>query len=653
MDAQQPPYRALGTKTERAKNNARRFGDHGSLTNAKPIRRDGSRRAPALGMLSTGLLAGALLTILMSSGCGLREWVNNGFTVGPNYCKPLAPAASEWIDYHDPRVKSQEADLAEWWHVFKDPSLDALIETAYQQNISLRVAGTRILQARAQRCIAVGELFPQTQEAFGEYSRVAISKKAALTAPFPNTYFSDQAVGFGAAWELDFWGRFRRAIEAADATLDASVENYDDVLVILLSDVATSYTQLRTYQDRLRFAWQNVVSQYNGYHLAADKFTVGTATERDVQQAKQILEQTRAQVPQLESGIRQANNQLCILLGMPPHELTEVEVGTYERQLMPLKDVIAERVQKIDGIVSEYLRNRQRPNRALPGLVDRQQDAKNASLLKPLEDRQRTPVAPSEVVVGVPADLLRRRPDVRRVEREVKAQSARIGVATSDFYPRFVIIGLIGTEAEHIGDLFSPGSLIAAITPSVQWPILNYGRIHNNVKYQEQVFQQLAFTYQNVVLEAGKEAENGIVGFLKAQEQTQNLNASVNAAARTVEISFDQYHNGVIDFTPLVLFESTLAGQQDSLAVARGNIALNLIETYRALGGGWEMRLAREGVVGGAPAAAPPESAPAPRIAPPPPAPPPSVEPATSAANEAEPTVAHFDVIDRAPQSGR
>jgi len=593
------------------------------LGQGQPIRPDGRRRVASLGVFSGVLLAGALLTTVMASGCGLHEWVKNGFKVGPNYCKPAAPVSPEWIDYRDPRVKSEGPDLAEWWRVFRDPNLDALIETAYQQNISLRVAGTRILQARAQRCIAVGEVFPQTQEAFAEYSRIGISKKAALTAPFPNSYFSDQAVGFGAAWELDFWGRFRRAIEAADAGLDASVENYDDVLVMLLADVATSYTQVRIYQDRLHYAWQNVVSQYNAYRLAADRYIVGTTTERDLQQAKQILEQTRALVPQLETGIRQANNQLCILLGMPPHELSEVEVGTYEQELMPLKEVIADRVTKIDGVVSEFMKTKQRPAQNLPGLLDPQKDPKIASLLKPLEDRLRTPVAPSDVVVGIPADLLRRRPDVRRAEREVKAQSARIGVATSDFYPRFVILGVIGTEAQHIGDLFSPGSLIGAITPSVQWPILNYGRILNNVRYQEQLFQQLAFTYQNVVLEAGKEAENGLVGFLKAQEQAQRLDASAHAAARTVQISLDQYGHGIIDFTPVVLFESTLAGQQDNLAVARGNIALNLIETYRALGGGWEMRLAREGVVAGAPTGVPLEVAPVPgdAVLPPPAAP--------------------------------
>ncbi len=579
-------------------------------------------------------MVGPLLATLLGSGCGLQQWVDNGFKVGPNYCKPSAPVASEWIDYQDPRVKSEEPDLAEWWRVFKDPALDSLIETAYQQNISLRVAGARILEARAQRGVAVGELFPQSQQAFADYQHIGLSRNVAN--PFPKRWFDNWDGGVAASWELDFWGRFRRAIEAADRELDASVENYDDVMVILLADVATSYTQLRISQDRLRFAWLNVVSQYNAYNLAADKFILGAATERDLQQAKQILEQTRASVPQLEAGIRQANNQLCTLLGIPPRELSEIEVGTYERELMPLKEVTGERIRKIENTVKEFSKNRQQPAEDLPGLLDSTKDPKIASLLKPLEERQRTPVAPEEVVVGIPADLLRRRPDVRRAERQVAAQSARIGIAEADFYPRFTLLGTIGLASENLGNLFSPGSFIGSIGPSVRWDILNYGRILNNVRVQDARFQELAFTYQNTVLQAGREAEDGIVGYLNAQEQTRNLNASVNAASRTVQISFDQYRDGAVDFTPVVLFESTLASQQDSLAVARGSIALNLIATYRALGGGWEMRLARErahgcetnamtisaggwtmrlereGAHGGEPVVAPAEGAPAP-----------------------------------------
>src|SRR5262249_25320755 len=531
-----------------------------SFVSGTPTYPDSRCRAWGRGRLCRGSVVAALLAILLGSGCSLRQWIDNGYKVGPNYSKPQAPVASEWIDYRDPRGKGEPPDLAEWRCVFKDPALDTLIESAYRQNISLRVAGSRIEAARAERGVAVGELFPQSQQAYGDYQRVGLSRNVAN--PFPKRWFSNWDAGLAASWELDFWGRFRRGIEAADAELDASIENYDDVLVILLADVATSYTQLRISQDRLRYAWLNVVSQYNAYHLAADKYILGATTERDLQQARQILEQTRALVPELETSIRRANNQLCILLGIPPRELAEVEVGTYERELTPLKEAIEERTRKIDNTVKEFVKNRQKPAEDLPGLLEGEKDPKSATAPKPLEERQRPPAAPPQVVVGIPADLLRRRPDVRRAERQVAAQSARIGVAEADFYPRFALIGTIGFAAEHFNDLFGSGSLLGVIGPSFRWDILNYGRILNNVRAQDARFQGLAYTYQNTVLQAGREAEDGIVGYLNAQEQTHNLEDSVNAASRTVQISFDQYREGAVDFTPVVLFESTLAGQQ-------------------------------------------------------------------------------------------
>src|SRR5262249_12028645 len=379
--------------------------------------------------IRTGLLAAGLVTVvLVVSGCQLQQWVENGFKVGPNNSRPPAPVESNWIDYKDPRVKSEEpTNLAEWWRVFNDPALDSLMETAYQQNLTLREAGQRIAAAQAERGIAVGNLFPQTQQAFGEWARFKVSTKTAN--PFKEQWFQNWNGGFNASWELDFWGRFRRAIEAADAELDSSIENYDDVLVILLSDVATSYTELRTAQERLRFAWLNVVGQYNAYELAANKYLLGAATERDVQQAKQILEQTRASIPQFEIDIRHANNQLCILLGFPPRELTELDVGPYENELLPLKQLIGNRIPKITSIVSQSTKTKEKPGEDMPGLRESDKDTKIANLLKPLEPQHRIPVTPVEVVVGIPADLLRRRPDVRRAERQVAAQSARIGIA--------------------------------------------------------------------------------------------------------------------------------------------------------------------------------------------------------------------------------
>jgi outer membrane protein TolC len=202
------------------------------------------------------------------------------------------------------------------------------------------------------------------------------------------------------------------------------------------------------------------------------------------------------------------------------------------------------------------------------------------------------PVTPPGVVVGVPADLIRRRPDVRRAERQVAAQSALIGVAVSDLYPHISLVGTIGVEAEQFDDLFrTPASMIGDIGPSVRWDILNYGRLVNNVRVQDARFQQLAYAYQDQVLTAGREVEDGIISFLRSQVQAEHLDASVTAAARTVEITNEQYNQGLVDFTPVYLFQTTLTEQQDQLAVARGDIALSLIAVYRALGGGWEIRL--------------------------------------------------------------
>jgi len=488
--------------------------------------------APAAKGAAHGLLL-AVTTALVVSASGCR-WIQNGFEVGPDYVEPKTDVAERWLDYKDPRVKSQEQNLAEWWTIFNDPALAKLEEMAYGQNLSLKAAGARILEARARYGIAVGNIFPQLQEAAGSYSNNVASDKTNF--PVPDRWFPQWEAGFNLAWELDFWGRFRRGIEAADADLEASVHDYDDVLVILLSDVASAYVQYRTFEERLVFARQNVEIQRKSYELAQDKFKAGAVTERDVQQAKQVLEQTRALVPQLEAGRRQQSNALCVLLGISPRDLTDI-LG---------------RAGKI-------------------------------------------PVAPREVTIGIPADLLRRRPDVRRAERVAARESAFIGVAEADFYPRFSLLGSIGVQAEFFKNLwFWPESLAGSIGPQFRWDILNYGRITHSVRAQEARFEQSVYAYQDSVLRAGREAEDAAIGFLKAHETTDALVLAVDAARRTVEITNEQYTTGVIDFTPVFIFQATLTGQQDTLAQSRGSIALNLIALYRALGGGWEMRLTRE-----------------------------------------------------------
>jgi NodT family efflux transporter outer membrane factor (OMF) lipoprotein len=475
----------------------------------------------------------AWASLLLLNGCYLQEWVHNGFKVGPAYHEPVAPVASAWIDYGDGHVSSAPADLSEWWQVLNDPVLNSLIEQSYRDNLTLKSAGTRIMQAAAVRGIAVGNLFPQLQQATGDYAARKFSERTAFVPP--RVWAQEWSGGFTASWELDFWGRFRRAIEAADANLDASVANYDNVLVILLANVASAYVQLRTAQERLAFARDNARIQTDSLRIVEDRQRLGAATRRDVEQSKQILAQTEARIPPLEASIAQAGNQLCILLGIPPENL-------------------------------------------LPQLGD-----------------GKVPSSPPEVALGIPADLIRRRPDVRQAERLAAAQSAQIGVATADFYPRIAINGIIDVQAEQFKDLFdTPASMFGSIGPGVRWDILNYGRILNNVRAQDALFQQLVLDYQQQVLTAGQESEDAIVGYLKAIQQTRKLEESARAAAETYRISFEQWREGATDFTTVYLFESVMTDQQDQLASARGNIVLNLIAIYRALGGGWEMRFHRD-----------------------------------------------------------
>lgn len=468
--------------------------------------------------------------LAVAGGCQLGEWMRNGFKVGPEYGRPAPTVASSWIDGAGDRIETSPAQLSAWWTSLNDPALDSLIRRTYEQNLSLRVAASRVLEARYRRRIAVGELFPQSQEADVVYTRNKLSSNQ--VAPPPAIWFSDWTAGLHASWELDFWGRFRRAVEAADAELDASVENYDDVLVLLLAETATAYVDLRTAQARLRYAQDNVASQEQALDLANQKLQFGTATERDVRQAETVLEATRALIPRFETAARTASNRLCVLVGLAPLDLA-AELG--------------------------------------PAAI---------------------PVAPPQVAIGIPADLVRRRPDVRRAEREVAAQSARIGIAQSDLYPHITLNGTFGVAAEHFSDLFDGSrSSVAGIGPALRWDVLNYGRLINNVRVQDARFQELAYRYQEQVLTAGREVEDAIERFRNSHDSAKSLQASADAAARTVEITLSQYREGAVEFTAVFLAASELAQRQDEAAEAKGAIAQSLIELYRALGGGWEIRL--------------------------------------------------------------
>lgn len=485
------------------------------------------------------LLAGVLLSVLASGCTGAREWIDNGFKVGPNYKKPPAPLASEWIDAKAKEgVNTASADLSRWWTQFNDPTLNSLIEQAYRQNLDVRTAGTRILAARATRNIAAGNLFPQLQEAFADISRNARSANVANIPPNLDRFFDNNAVGFNLAWEIDFWGRFRRGIEAADAELDATIENYDDVLVLLIGDVASNYVQYRVFQQRIKYAEKNIEFQTLLVKAAESRKDVGDSPKLDIAQSRSNLTNTIALKEQLEIGLRLANNRLCVLLGIPVRDLS-------------------------------------------PELKD-----------GPI------PVTPPEVIVGIPAELLRRRPDLRRNERIVAAQSARIGIATADLYPRFSLLGTLGFEAENFGDLLNTKSFIGNIGPNMRWDILNYGRLVNGIRVQDAVFQQRVLEYQNSVLRAGREVEDGIILFLQAQRQSLQLQDSVIEARIAAEDARTLSVAKKFDVNRQFVTSNFKTQQEDTLAVAQGDIALGLIQVYRALGGGWQIRCEPTGAEG-------------------------------------------------------
>lgn len=483
--------------------------------------------------LSWALILGLVLNSL--SGCAytgtFTDYVHNGFKVGPEYFKPAAPVADDWIDSYDDRVRSDFPDDHAWWTVFNDPKLTELVYASYQQNLPLREAGLRVLQARAQRGIAVGSFFPQSQEMFGSYTRQTLTKELfpGNLPGFPRAASTWQT-GVSAGWELDLWGKFRRNIESADANLDANIESYDEVLICLLADTASTYVQYRVTQQQLRYQRANVKIQERALGIAEARFQAGQTSELDVTQARTNLHNTREQIPAFENRLRTTNNALCILLGIPPRDLAE-ELG--------------------QGVI---------------------------------------PDAPPTVALGVPADLLRRRPDVLRAEREVAAQSARIGVAAADWFPSVSITGSLGYGAGDFDDLFTQPAFTGFISPQFNWPLLNYGRILNNVRVQDALFQQAAVNYQQTVLSANAEAENAINSFLRAQEALRESQAAADAARESVKLAVAQYQVGATDYNRVFNLLLILVSEENQLAAIEGQIPQSLIAIYKALGGGWQIR---------------------------------------------------------------
>ena len=428
-------------------------------------------------------------------------------------------------------IATTAATEGQWWQAFGDPTLDRLVELADQQNLSLQVAGLRMAEARAQLKIAQGRQLPQKQVLFASATAIDIGDIPLGTVI--DNRFVDYQVGFDASWELDLWGRYRRGVEAGEETELASANDYHFARVSVTAETARAYMMVRTFEVLIDLALESTRNQEEGLKIAESRSRHGATSELDVEQQKTLLESTRATVPHLQIGLTQSRNALSLLLGRPPDGLDELLAGP--RQI---------------------------------------------------------PTAPASVAVGVPADILRRRPDVLSAEHEAAAQSARIGVAESDMYPLFEIAGQIGFETTSGtgSELDAPESLFYNVGPRLTWNFWDWGRTRNSVRVEDARYQQLLVGYDDTVLRAAREVDDALTTLSNSQNAAVSEQAAVDAAKRALDIANVQYREGAVDFQRVLDAQREVLERQNTLARTRSDIATSLIALYKALGGGWETR---------------------------------------------------------------
>ena len=458
-----------------------------------------------------------LLGVLGLSGC---------VRLGPDFQSPK-PA---WIDrWSSPALeqssqRSLNPDLRQWWQVFGDPLLDRLIDEADAHNSDLKIAGLRVMEARALLGIAQSGRYPQLQQA--SVDSLYFNRRQSGGSNPQDSHFWQHSAGFDIGWELDFWGRFARAIESADAGYFAAQANYEDVLVLLRAQVADTYFSLRTTEARLRVAKENAKQQKRNFEITEKLFNSGQQAELDLQQAKTQYLGTLSTIPNFEDQVLRTRNALAVLIGQPPG--------------------------------------------ALPQLLE------NEGLI-PLVDRA--------VLQDVPANLLLRRPDVRAAELNVAAQSALIGVAETDFYPSLTLLGSIVWSADTLNGTSRSLDFIGG--PSLRWNLFDHGQISNNVRIQDARLQQLIEAYRDKVRQAAREADDAASGLIKSLERERILREAEVAAKRSLVLASAQYREGYSDFQRVLDAQRALLEQQDNYLVSRSNAVSNVIALYKALGGGW------------------------------------------------------------------
>jgi multidrug efflux system outer membrane protein len=453
-----------------------------------------------------------------------------GCAVGPDYKPPKANVSAQpWTSPLVGGETNGPADLATWWKNFNDTNLDSLVTMAVQSNLTLRIAEAHVREARAERDVASGSFWPSVGSS-GSYSRNRFGQNSfpPLPAGTPLDYNLYNA-SFDAAWELDIFGGTRRTIEAANAEMGAAEFGQRDVLVSLLAEVARNYIGARGYQQRLAITLQNIQVQQDILNLTSNRFENGLSSDLDVQQATALLTATEAEVPSLKTGFDQSVHHLAVLLGQPPGALMD-----------------------------------------------------EMSVEKPI------PLTPPVVPVGLPSDLLQRRPDVQKSERELAAATARIGVARADLFPKFSLTGFAGLDSISTGNFLNYASRAWSAGPTVQWELFQAGSIRANVRVQNARQEQALDAYEQTVLVALEDAENALTAYAREQTRRESLSQSVQANQQALELSTQLYNNGLADFLHVLDSERSLYAAQDALVQSDQTVSLNLVQLYKALGGGWQ-----------------------------------------------------------------
>lgn len=451
-----------------------------------------------------------------------------GCAVGPNYVPPSVPQTQDWQTASG--VSTVKPDTA-WWQKLNDPILVHCIERAVANNQDLKAATARVREARARRGIAAADLWPSVKSSAG-YTHSRYSSNAGFIAMIPYDIDKDQdlhQIGLDASWEIDIFGGRRRSLEAATARTQVSMESLHDVLVSIMAEVARNYVALRGSQRQLAVAESNSRIQADTLAVVEGKFTAKIGSELEVEQARAQLEQTRSTIPPLRAAIRASAYSIAVLTGDVP-----------------------------------------------------------AALLEELLQSQPIPAPPDVVPVGLPSDLLRRRPDLRQAERDLHAATADIGAATADLFPRFYLTGAGSFQSMNFVDLFRSSSLAWSLGPSVVWPVFQGGRIHSNIALNEAKRDEILATYRQAVLKALKEVETSLVNYAERQVERERLATSLQSQARAVEMARVQYREGLKDFQTVLDAERRLNEVENSLAVTETRVVTELIGLYKALGGGWE-----------------------------------------------------------------